>query len=109
MTIDPIQSSGPSPTEKAPSRPHTPHGSGAVRSSDHEEHEFADAGRAGGDRIELSDAAKRLTEEASTAERPSGTVPPDKLALVSKRLLEGFYDTEAVRQAIAEALLEDLE
>ena len=65
----------------------------------------------GGDNVQLSEAARTLAEQAravSDTVRTSGTVSADKLAVISKRIQDGFYDTEAVRHEIARRLLPDL-
>ncbi len=111
VTIDPIQPSGPRPArDKAVGRHDEANRANTVAPGSEDAPRESDAPKTRGDRIQLSEAAKLLTEERLTAAagRPSGTLPPDKLALVSQRLLEGFYDTDAVRQAIAEGLLKDL-
>ncbi len=63
------------------------------------------------DRVELSDAARRLANEAGDAAgevTESSTLSPERLSTVTKRLTEGFYDNEAVRYEITRQLMPDL-
>ncbi len=83
----------------------------AVRATGDGQPSHAEAAREKTDRIELSDAARKLASEApdvSPEITQSGTLSPERLATVTKRLSEGFYDNEAVRNEIAQRLLPDL-
>ena len=63
------------------------------------------------DRVELSDAARRLANETGDAAgevTESSTLSPERLSTVTKRLSEGYYDNEAVRYEIARQLMPDL-
>jgi hypothetical protein len=71
----------------------------------------AEAAREKTDRIELSDAARKLASEARDVApevTESGTLSPERMTTVTQRLSEGFYDNEAVHNEIALRLMPDL-
>lgn len=83
----------------------------AVRATGDGYDTHAEAAREKTDRIELSDAARKLASEApdvSPETTESGTLSPERLTTVTKRLSEGFYDNEAVHNEIARRLMPDL-
>jgi anti-sigma28 factor (negative regulator of flagellin synthesis) len=64
-----------------------------------------------GDRVEISDAARRLAsgaEAVSGQTRVKGTLSPDRIAAVTQRINEGYYDREGIREEIARRVLKDL-
>lgn len=62
------------------------------------------------DQVELSDAARDLAGRVQTAgtEAVRGEVMPEKLTIIAKRLGEGFYESDAIRDVIARRVLQDL-
>jgi anti-sigma28 factor (negative regulator of flagellin synthesis) len=71
-----------------------------------------EATQAKSDRVDLSDAARKLADLASDingATPESGTLPPERLAEIAQRLHDGFYESDAVREDIARRILPDLE
>ncbi len=83
----------------------------AVRATGNGPDTHAEAAREKTDRIELSDAARKLASEAPDVSQEiteSGTLSPERLTTVTKRLSEGFYDNEAVHNEIARRLMPDL-
>ena len=86
-------------------------GTDDVKSSGEHKSLVAGNAPARSDRVELSDDARRLAadrvREASSPEA-TGTLAPEKLATVTKRLSEGFYDRQDVRHETARRLLADL-
>ena len=61
------------------------------------------------DRVELSDAARKLADQTQkTEDVPRNTLSPERVAEITKRLRDGYYDTEAVRTETARRLLKDL-
>ena len=95
------------PVEKAGNEPRPD----AVRTTGNTHNAEAEPARDTKDKIELSDAARRLANEAadvSGSVNGSGTISPGRLSTITKRLREDFYDTKAVRNEIARRLLPDL-
>ena len=83
----------------------------AVRATGNGNDTHVEAAREKTDRIELSDAARKLASEApdvSPEITESGALSPERLTTVTKRLSEGFYDNETVHNEIARRLMPDL-
>lgn len=111
--IDSIQSSGiPVPPEgRSIEQAGNQQRTDAVRATGDGHDTHAEAAREKTDRIELSDAARKLASEAPDVSQEiteSGTLSPERLTTVTKRLSEGFYDNEAVHNEIARRLMPDL-
>ena len=65
----------------------------------------------GSDRVEISDAAKLLAGGATgtgAKNGVAGTLSPDRIAEITERISEGFYDRPEVRDTIARRLMPDL-
>jgi hypothetical protein len=58
------------------------------------------------DRIELSDAARALHEQAEGGD--PGVLDPARLREIASRIGEGVYDSEPVRAAVVRALAREL-
>ncbi len=111
--VDSIQSSGiPVPPEGRPiEQTGNQQRTDAVRATGDGRQALPETAREKTDKIELSDAARKLASEArdvSPEITESGTLSPERLTTVTKRLNEGFYDNEAVRNEIARLLMPDL-
>jgi hypothetical protein len=71
----------------------------------------SDTSGATGDRVEISDAARRLAAGAggvSGSTRVQGALTPERIAAVTKRINEGYYDREGIREETARRVLKDL-
>ncbi len=71
----------------------------------------SDTSSARGDRVEISDAARKLASGAEAANgsgKAKGTLSPERIAAVTQRINEGYYDREGIREEIARRVLEDL-
>ena len=87
------------------------HGADAVRRADEHRKVEPQKTQAKFDRVDLSDAARKLADLAldiSGATPESGTIPPERLAEIALRLHDGFYETETAREEIARRILPDL-
>lgn len=65
-------------------------------------------GHAVPDGVELSDAARELSEKAASEAPPSGTLSPDQLRHLAQRIADGHYDRPEVRDQVAASLLKAL-
>lgn len=71
----------------------------------------SDTSSAKGDCVEISDAARKLasgTDAASGSTKVRGTLTPERIAAVTQRINEGYYDREGIREEIARRVLKDL-
>lgn len=64
------------------------------------------ASRSTQDVVELSASA---ADAVQPGEIPTNTLPAERLREIARRLADGTYDTPAVRDAVADRLLNDLE
>ena len=86
-------------------------GADAVRRTDEHRNVEPEKTQAKSDRVDLSDAARKLADLAqdlSGATPESGTIPQERLAEIALRLRDGFYDNDAAREEIARRILPDL-
>ena len=86
-------------------------GAKEVRRTDEHRKVDADKAPAKPDRVDLSDAARKLADlalDTAGATPESGTIPKERLAEIAQRLQNGFYNNDAVREEIAQRILPDL-
>jgi hypothetical protein len=58
--------------------------------------------------VELSMALRTLSDESGTERVPQGTLPPERLREVLRRLAENAYDRAAAQDVVARRVLKDL-
>jgi len=71
----------------------------------------SDTSSAKSDRVEISDAARKLAsgpDAVGSRENVSGTLSAERIAAVTQRINEGYYDREGIREEIARRVLKDL-
>ena len=84
-----------------------------------EEKRAAEAGRGldakrqsgSADRVEISDAARILsggTAKAGATSGVSGSLSPERIAAITNRITEGYYDRPEIRDSIARRALSDI-
>lgn len=101
MAIDPLQSPGRSdPGVRRPDQPARPAPSGSGRPGSDTDPDAA------ADSVELSAEALRL---AAGGDIPSGTVTPERLADITRRLGDGSLDSDAAHDAIARGLSKEVQ
>ncbi len=61
------------------------------------------------DRVEISSAARNLASGSGSVTRTKGALSPDRIARVTQRINEGYYDREGIREEIARRVLTDLQ
>jgi anti-sigma28 factor (negative regulator of flagellin synthesis) len=106
MTIKPIQ---PGPPERGGSRKVGEGAPAPAADPRADEKARAQARPAPADNVEVSSAAHELHEAVGAGEIPSGTLPAERLAEISKRIASGHYDSDAVRDDTVRGIAEDLE
>ena len=60
------------------------------------------------ERVELTMALRTLPDESNTERVPQGTLPPERMQEVLRRLTDNVYDRPEVRDAIARRVQRDL-
>jgi hypothetical protein len=105
MSVDPLKSHHPSQADAA----RLAASSSARRSEPAAEESSAERPATGGDSIELSAASRLLVGQSDEAGRvPEGTLSPERMREVLRRLESGFYQRDDVRDAVARGVRRDL-
>jgi hypothetical protein len=105
MSVDPLKSNAMSQAD--PGR----RGSSAARRSDASSttENQPDQPGAAGDRVQLSAASKSLVERTDDADRvPEGTMTPERMSEVLRRLQTDHYNSAEVRDKVAHEVRKDL-
>ncbi len=66
-------------------------------------------GAAGSDGIELSEAAQALAQRSSEDLPPAGTLSPERLSALSRKIAGGHYDRPEVQDEVSRRLLSELD
>lgn len=109
MSVHSIRSEGAAlPPQQGVRSAQEKQGADGARKSGEQQRMVPDDAQARTDRVELSDDARRLAADQVREASGTSTIAPEKLATVTKRLSEGFYDRGPVRQETARRVLSDL-
>jgi hypothetical protein len=60
------------------------------------------------ERVELSMALRTLPDESGTERVPQGTLPPERMREVLRRLAENVYDSAEAQDVVARRVRKDL-